>query len=206
MSIDEVRDRRQELENELAAHTTEDRERIRIRAKLINVMFRELKLEPDLAEKNRIKAEIDNHIKIVSQQLKSQLNDTKQKKESLWEKIPKELSYKGGQVANDVRALRSADTVWGKLGNGAKAAGHVISTVGSVVKAPVVGALSMLEAASPLLGTILVAPLHIPAYLMGKLINPDSKYNGKGINNVGEGLGKAIENVLDAIETGVRKL
>jgi len=210
MDINVVRNKKAILQTELANYLTNpvayQKEITATRGRLLRVLQQEYKLEPDPNIKNSIMNEINTQSRLHTDQLNNRISKNKNGNKSMVRQIPNEVALKFRKLSTNIKAIKNSKNVGEGLINSAKAVGNTISMAGSIAKVPIVGAIKLGGKVAPTVGKILVSPLHIPAVLFSKIINPDSKYNGRMINNMGNFLGKEVAEVLKLVEQGVKKL
>ena len=209
MDINVVRSKKTYLQTELANYLRDpvkyQKEITVTRGRLIRILNKEYNLETDVSIKNSIKNEIRRELENHKLQVNNRISK-QNVKESMFKQIPRELGLKYRKVCANLKSIKYGNGKKEKIGGGFKAAGNVLSMGGTVLKVPIVGALKIGKGVSSTVGKIVVCPLHVPAYLFSKIINPDCKYNGRTINNMGNFLGKQVGNILDLAEQGVRRL
>jgi len=210
MDINVIRNKKVILQTELSNYLTNpvlyQKEITVTRGRLLRVLQQEYKLEPDPNIKSSIMNEINMESQLHHNQLNSRISKNKNDNKSMVRQIPNEVGLKFRKLATNVNAIKNSKNIGEGLINTAKVAGNTISIAGSVAKVPLVGAIKLGEKVAPTVGKILVSPLHIPAALFSKIINPDSKYNGRMINSMGNFLGKEVAEVMKLVEQGVKKL
>lgn len=210
MDINVVRSKKAILQTELANYLTNpavyQKEITATRGRLLRVLQQEYKLEPDPNIKQSIMNEINTQSRLHTDQLNNRISKNKDDNKSMVRQIPNEVALKFRKLSTNIKAIKNSKNVGEGLVNSAKAVGNTISMAGSIAKVPIVGAIKLGGKVAPTVGKILVSPLHIPAVLFSKIINPDSKYNGRMINNMGNFLGKEVAEVLKLVEQGVKKL
>ena len=209
MDITAARNRRAMLENELNGYLANprghERQIIATRGRLIRALRNEYKLEPDLTVKTAIRTEINRQIQLHANYLNNRLSRVKKSK-SLLSQIPNEIGLKHRKVVNNVRAVKNANTASEKIENGARAVGNAISVVGSAAKVPLLAGATIIAKAGSTIGKIIMLPIHVPAFLFSKIINPDSKYNGKTITNTGASLGRGLGSLVKKAGNRIRRM
>lgn len=210
MDINVIRAKKSILLNELANYLTNpnayQKEITVTRGRLLRVLNQEYNLEVDANIKNSIMNEINNQSRLHIDQLNNRISKNKDGSKTMVRQIPNELGLKFRKLSTNIKKLRNSKSVKDGLINGGKVVGNTISMVGSVLKVPSVAAIKLGSKIAPTVGKIVVSPLHIPAVLFSKIINPDSKYNGQLINNMGNFLGKEVGEVLQIFEEGVKRM
>ena len=176
------------------------------RGRLIVALNREYAAATDPAIKNDLQNEIKNEMIIHHQQLNDRLMSTKQNNQNLGLQVANEIGLKARKIANSIHQLQMSETPGEYLANSAKIVGNTLSTAFSVVKAPIVISLNLVGMAAPIVGTIAVQPLQIPAYLFSKIINPDGQYNGQVITNMGRELGNIVSNGINLSADAIRRV
>lgn len=210
MDINIVRSKKAILQTELANYLTNpvayQKEITATRGRLLRILQQEYKLEPDPNIKNSIMNEINTQSRLHTNQLNNRISKNKNDNKSMVRQIPNEVALKFRKLSTNIKAIKNSKNVGEGLINSTKAVGNTISMVGSIAKVPLVGTIKLGGKVAPTVGKILVSPLNIPAVLFSKIINPDSKYNGRIINSMGNFLGKEVTEVLKLVEQGVKKI
>lgn len=209
MDLAEIRARKAQAQADLNSYLVDakkyQKEITVTRGRLLRLLYKEYKLETDVGLKNTIKNEIRTQLGLHKVQLSNRIKN-QNVKESMFKQIPRELGLKFKKVVANIKNIKYGSTGQEKVGSGLKVLGNALSMGGTVLKVPVVGALKLGGAISSTVGKIMLCPLHIPTFFFSKIINPDKKYTGQAINNMGNGLGKQISNILKLTEQGIRKL
>lgn len=210
MDINIIRNKKVILQTELSNYLINpsfyQKEITVTRGRLLRVLQQEYKLETDPYIKNSIMNEINIQQRLHTEQLNNRIYKSKNDNQSMIRQIPNEVVLKFKKLSTNIKSIINSKNVSDGLVNSAKAAGNALSIAGSILKVPMVSAIKLGGKVAPTVGKILVSPLHIPAALFSKIINPDSKYNGRMINNMGNFLGKEVAEVLKLVEQGVKKL
>lgn len=198
------------LEAELSSYLEDsayyEKEITATRGRLLRILYQEYKLEPDPNNKIAIQNEINFQNKRHLEQLNKRINKNKTNSKSISHQIPSELALKFKKLTTNINSIKNSQTKKEGIANVVKVGGNVISIASSIAKVPISVALNLGSSLAPYIGKLLVQPLQIPVMYFSKLINPDSKYNGKKITNVGEFLGKTTQQILELVDKGVRKI
>lgn len=210
MNIDVIRTKKIILQNELTNYLTNpiayQKEITVTRGRLLRVLNQEYKLEIDENIKRTIMNEINSQSRLHIDQLNNRISKNKSGDKSMFCQIPNELGLKFKKLSTNIKNLRNSKSVKDGVINGSKVVGNTISMGVSALKVPTVIAIKLGSKAAPTVGKIVVSPLHIPAVLFSKIINPNSKYNGQIINSMGNFLGKELGEILNIAEEGVKKI
>ena len=135
-------------------------------------------------------------------QLNNRINQVRNSNGYLGAQIMNEASLKSRRVANSIRQFAHSESGSEYLTNGVRVFGNTASAIFSVAKTPIMVTLRLAGLAVPVLTTIIV----ISWYLFSKLINPDSKYNGQLITNMGKEVGNFVTNGLNASNDFIRRM
>lgn len=176
------------------------------RGRLLRILYQEYKLETDPNNKIAIQNEINFQKKCHLKQLNKRITKNKTNSKSISHQIPNELALKFKKLATNINSIKSSQTKSEVIGNIVRTGGNVISIAGSIAKIPISVTLNIGSTLAPYIGKLLVQPIQIPVMYFSKLINPDSKYNGKTITNIGAFLGKTTQQMLELVDKGVRKI
>ena len=151
---------------------------------------------------SRLQVELNTH----QQQLNSRLSYLRNNRNNILSQVTQEVGLKANKVATNIRTIASANNNSVKAANGAAVIGNVVSTTFSVAKLPIIATLRLTSLALPMVGTLMVQPLHLLGVPFSMLIVPDHKYNGSNINNFGRHIGEALANVCNVAEQGIRRI
>lgn len=210
MNINVVRNKKAILQTELANYLTNPvayQKQITVtRGRLLRILQQEFKLETDPNIKNSIMNEINTQSRLHREQLNNRISQNKNDNKTLIRQIPTEVGLNFRKLSTNIRAITNSKSVGEGLGNSMRAIGNTLLIAGSVAKVPIVSAIKLGGALAPTVGKIIVSPLHIPAVVFSKLINPESKYNGRMINNMGNFLGNGVAEILKLAEQGVKRI
>lgn len=208
--INILRSKRMVLETELSNYLKDsayyEKEITATRGRLLRILYQEYKMETNPNNKVTIQNEINFQKKCHLEQLNKRISKNKTNSKSVLHQIPNELAFKFKKLSANINSIKNSQNVSDTMANAAKVGGNVISIAGSIAKVPISVALNLGSFIAPYIGTLLVQPLQIPVMYFSKLINPDSKYNGKTITNLGKFLGKTTSQALNLVEKGVRKI
>ena len=80
------------------------------------------------------------------------------------------------------------------------------SVIGTALKYPVHLISRVLQGGSRIIGQVLAAPLHLISYPMSMIINPDSPYQGRMVQNIGDTLGNVLSTGVRVIDNGIMRL
>jgi hypothetical protein len=152
--------------------------------------------------KNEARIQMENH----QMQLNNRINQAKHSNGFASTQIVSEVALKNRKIANSARQFASSSSASEYAINGARVVGNTVSAAFSVAKAPLMATIRLASLAAPVLTTIAVQPLQIPAYLFTKLINPDAKYNGMIITNMGRQVGILVSNGLNMSNEVIRRI
>ena len=177
-----------------------------LRGKLIRQLRMDIKNASDVNTVNQIKTVLNQVLQDHQEQLNTRLRDVKQNSNSSLSQLPKEFGLKIKKTVNSIRQLKQSRTKLELLANSAKLSGNILSTTGTVAKAPVIATLNIISKTVPTIGKIMVQPLQVPVYLFSKFINPDAPYNSRMITNIGNGLGKILASTLNFTQNNIRKI
>lgn len=210
MDLNTVRNKRIMEQNNLNYYlsnpTNFQKEIIASRGRLIKLLYQEHALETNVQNKIAIQNEIYNQSRVHKLLLNNRISNTKVSNNNFANQITSEVALKFRKATVDFRAMKNADNFTDGLKSGVKGVGSVISAVGSATKVPIVTTLKLLEKLSPVVCKLLVQPLQIPGYLFSMIINPEHKYNGEMINNMGKVIGEGISEILKVTETGIKRI
>ena len=212
MNLTKVRARKAQFESELVTYLADpvkyQKEITVTRGRLLRILYKEHKLEPDPVIKGTIHNEIKNHLEEHKKQLNSRIA-SKDVSKSMFIQIPEELGLKFKKVKTSIKNIKYATTTKEKISEGFKTVGNTLSIGGTILKVPVVGALRLGSTVSPVVSKIVVFPLHIPGligHVARGIVKPDSKYTGQWVDKCGDGLNNFIKGMLSRTEAGIRKL
>ncbi len=82
----------------------------------------------------------------------------------------------------------------------------VASVLGTALKYPIHMVSRLLQGGSRIIGQVIAAPLHLISYPMSMIINPDSPYQGKTVQNIGDTLGNILSTGVRVIYNGIMRL
>lgn len=197
---------RQELNNLLASGEARPEQITAARGRLIAALNRDISNSNDENIIDILRHEAAHEMALYQNQLNNRLHITKRTDDGVVSQIANEVSIKSRKVSNSTRQFFNSNSVGEYVTNGTRVVGNALSTAYSVAKAPLLATLRLSSLAVPLLTTILVQPLQIPAYLFSKIINPDSKYNGQIVTSCGRGIGNLIASGLNLSADIVRRI
>ena len=103
-------------------------------------------------------------------------------------------------IINDNRNLNIADGAFDEKKR------MMFSIAGTALKYPVHVVTKTLEATGRVIGKVLSLPLHAIAYATKFMIKPESPYNGKVVNNIGDKLGDFLSTGARIVDHGIKKL
>ncbi len=196
---------RQVLYNLLQSENATPAQITAARGRLIVSLNRDLRDTNDVQTINRLRNEIRNEMALHQNQLNSRLQETKTN-HNFGTQMINEIHLKNRKVANNIRQFNMSEIPSEYIVNGTRIVGNTMSTAFSIAKTPIVATLRLASLAAPVLTSIAVQPLQIPAYLFSKLVNPNSKYNGQIITNMGKELGYLISDGLELSSEIVRRI
>ena len=197
---------RQNLDSLLQDHNATPAQITAARGRLIVALNRDFNEANDIQTTSRLRNEIRNEMSIHQNQLNARLQNTKQNSRFLGTQVIGEVGLKRRKIANSVRQFRMSERPGEYVANGARVVGNTLSTAFSVAKAPIIATMRLASIAVPVLTSIAVQPLQVPAYLFTKLINPDAKYNGRIITDMGREVGNLVSNGLNLGTEVIRRI
>lgn len=190
----------------LSSPTTTQAQVTAARGRYIVALNRDIRNSNYLQDKSRLRNEYRNQMIAHQQQLNTRLRQTRRENNFVGVQIADEVNLKSRRLVNSARQFAQSENVSEYMVNGARVAGNTISTAFSVAKAPLMATVRLASLAAPVLTTIAVQPLHIPAYLFTKLINPDARYNGQIVTRMGREIGNVISGGLNVSNEVIRRI
>lgn len=211
MTLNDVRNKRialqTELNNYLANPYLNEKLITITRGRILKAYVQEYNLETDPSKKTRIhfllNQEANKHKIQVNERIK---NIKKDKNITVVNQISNELGLKFRKLATDMRLANESKTASELSVNMLNTLGNTASFAVSASKVPIIAVLKLSSIGVKYAAKLAVQPLHIPVYLFSKIINPENKYQGKIINNLGDFLGQELSDMLKETEKGVRKI
>ena len=164
------------------------------RGKLISEMKKELKgLNPsDLMAVSLKKRDISMELIKHKGQINNRKIETLKNEPKAYIQIPKEIGLKIRKTAVTISQIVNSETGLERVKHSTELVGNIASAALSVAKIPTLITMKVIEKTLPMLGLIAISPMHMFGLCFSKLINPDSPYNEKTINNIGKGIGNFL--------------
>ena len=162
------------------------------RGRYIIALNRDIRNTNDLQTVNYLRNESRMQMTAHHQQLNNRLNHERHSNGLIVTQIANEIVLKNRRIANSARQFAYSNSASEYVANGARVVGNTVSAAISVAKIPLMATVRIASLAAPVLPTIAVQPLQIPAYVFTKVINPDAKYNGQVITNMGREIGNLV--------------
>ena len=211
MSLQEVRNQRiylqSQLKNYLNDPITNEKEITITRGRILRAYVKEYNLETDLGVKARIQTLIRQEADLHKSQVNERIKKVKADKNiSVVNQISNELVLKFRRLATNARSVVESRSNGELIKNATNTVGNTLSLGATALKAPIMAVLRLSSYGIQYATRLAVQPLHIPAYLFSKIINPEGSYQGKMINNMGKILGDELSLLLRQTEKGVRKI
>ena len=211
MSLQEVRNQRIYLQSQLKNYLNDpiinEKEITITRGRILRAYVKEYNLETDLGVKARIQTLIRQEADIHKSQVNESIKKVKADKNiSVVNQISNELALKFRRLATNARSVVESRSNCELIKNATNTVGNTLSLGATALKAPIMAVLRLSSYGIQYATRLAVQPLHIPAYLFSKIINPEGSYQGKMINNMGKILGDELSLLLRQTEKGVRKI
>ena len=211
MSLQEVRNHRiylqSQLKNYLNDPITNEKEITITRGRILRAYVKEYNLETDLGVKARIQTLIRQEADLHKSQVNERIKKVKADKNiSVVNQISNELVLKFRRLATNARSVVESRSNGELIKNATNTVGNTLSLGATALKAPIMAVLRLSSYGIQYAARLAVQPLHIPAYLFSKIINPEGGYQGKMINDMGKILGDELSLLLRQTEKGVRKI
>lgn len=211
MSLQEVRNQRIYLQSQLKNYLNDpiinEKEITITRGRILRAYVKEYNLETDLGVKARIQTLIRQEADLHKSQVNERIKKVKADKNiSVVNQISNELVLKFRRLATNARSVVESRSNGELIKNATNTVGNTLSLGATALKAPIMAVLRLSSYGIQYATRLAVQPLHIPAYLFSKIINPEGSYQGKMINNMGKILGDELSLLLRQTEKGVRKI
>lgn len=211
MSLQEVRNQRIYLQSQLKNYLNDpiinEKEITITRGRILRAYVKEYNLETDLGVKARIQTLIRQEADLHKSQVNERIKKVKADKNiSVVNQISNELVLKFRRLATNARSVVESRSNGELIKNATNTVGNTLSLGATALKAPIMVVLRLSSYGIQYATRLAVQPLHIPAYLFSKIINPEGSYQGKMINNMGKILGDELSLLLRQTEKGVRKI
>jgi hypothetical protein len=176
------------------------------RGRYIMALNKDIKNTNDPQTINNLKIEAKKQMRAHQMQLDSRINQARHSNGFVSTQIASEIVLKNRKIVNSARQFASSSSASEYATNGARVVGNTVSAAFSVAKAPLMATIRLASLAVPVLTTIAVQPLQVPAYLFTKLINPYAKYNGQVITNMGRQVGNLVSDGLNMSNEAIRRI
>ena len=173
------------------------------RGKLLKYMSQEIDLIQDSTLKQQKKSLFSFEINRHKQQLSTRIYSNKKSENN---RISTELGLKIEKTINSYKQISLSSNKQELTNNILNSVGNTISTAGSALKVPAIGVTKVLKSGAKLTSKILTAPLHIQAYLLSKLINPNAPYKGMVVGSMSNELEKLIRATMEKQEEIIRRI
>ncbi len=211
MSLQEVRNQRIYLQSQLKNYLNDpiinEKEITITRGRILRAYVKEYNLETDLGVKARIQTLIRQEADLHKSQVNERIKKVKADKNiSVVNQISNELVLKFRRLATNARSVVESRSNGELIKNATNTVGNTLSLGATALKAPIMAVLRLSSYGIQYVTRLAVQPLHIPAYLFSKIINPEGSYQGKMINDMGKILGDELSLLLRQTEKGVRKI
>lgn len=211
MSLQEVRNQRIYLQSQLKNYLNDpiinEKEITITRGRILRAYVKEYNLETDLGVKARIQTLIRQEADLHKSQVNERIKKVKADKNiSVVNQISNELVLKFRRLATNARSVVESRSNGELIKNATNTVGNTLSLGATALKAPIMVVLRLSSYGIQYATRLAVQPLHIPAYLFSKIINPEGSYQGKMINDMGKILGDELSLLLRQTEKGVRKI
>ena len=211
MSLQEVRNQRIYLQSQLKNYLNDpiinEKEITITRGRILRAYVKEYNLETDLGVKARIQTLIRQEADLHKSQVNERIKKVKADKNiSVVNQISNELVLKFRRLATNARSVVESRSNGELIKNATNTVGNTLSLGATALKAPIMAVLRLSSYGIQYATRLAVQPLHIPAYLFSKIINPEGRYQGKMINDMGKILGDELSLLLRQTEKGVRKI
>lgn len=211
MSLQEVRNQRIYLQSQLKNYLNDpiinEKEITITRGRILRAYVKEYNLETDLGVKARIQTLIRQEADLHKSQVNERIKKVKADKNiSVVNQISNELALKFRRLATNARSVVESRSNGELIKNATNTVGNTLSLGATALKAPIMAVLRLSSYGIQYATRLAVQPLHIPAYLFSKIINPEGSYQGKMINDMGKILGDELSLLLRQTEKGVRKI
>lgn len=211
MSLQEVRNQRIYLQSQLKNYLNDpiinEKEITITRGRILRAYVKEYNLETDLGVKARIQTLIRQEADLHKSQVNERIKKVKADKNiSVVNQISNELVLKFRRLATNARSVVESRSNGELIKNATNTVGNTLSLGATALKAPIMAVLRLSSYGIQYATRLAVQPLHIPAYLFSKIINPEGSYQGKMINDMGKILGDELSLLLRQTEKGVRKI
>ena len=120
--------------------------------------------------------------------------------------LNEEMSLKISRLRDTNNIFRSNSTT--NVPPGAlDARNHALgSVIGTALKYPIRLVSRVLQSGARIIGQVAALPVHLVTYPMSMLINPDSPYQGRTVQQVGENIGNLLATGVRVIENGIMRL
>jgi len=176
------------------------------RGRLIRQLNFDIKNTNDQNLIQQLNRRLEFELNVHQQQLNSRLDNIRNNSQNIVSQVTQEVGLKANKVATNIRTIANASNNSVKVANGAAVMGNLMSTTFSVAKLPIIATLRLTSLALPMIGTLMVQPLHLLGMPFSMLIVPDHKYNGSNINNFGRHIGETLATVCNVAEQGIRRI
>ena len=211
MSLQEVRNQRIYLQSQLKNYLNDpiinEKEITITRGRILRAYVKEYNLETDLGVKARIQTLIRQEADLHKSQVNERIKKVKADKNiSDVNKLSNELALKFSRPATNARSVVESRSNGELIKNATNTVGNTLSLGATALKAPIMAVLRLSSYGIQYATRLAVQPLHIPAYLFSKIINPEGSYQGNMINDMGKILGDELSLLLRQTEKGRRKI
>ena len=191
MSLQEVRNQRIYLQSQLKNYLNDpiinEKEITITRGRILRAYVKEYNLETDLGVKARIQTLIRQEADLHKSQVNERIKKVKADKNiSVVNQISNELVLKFRRLATNARSVVESRSNGELIKNATNTVGNTLSLGATALKAPIMAVLRLSSYGIQYATRLAVQPLHIPAYLFSKIINPEGSYQGKMINDMGK--------------------
>lgn len=184
MSLQEVRNQRIYLQSQLKNYLNDpiinEKEITITRGRILRAYVKEYNLETDLGVKARIQTLIRQEADLHKSQVNERIKKVKADKNiSVVNQISNELVLKFRRLATNARSVVESRSNGELIKNATNTVGNTLSLGATALKAPIMAVLRLSSYGIQYATRLAVQPLHIPAYLFSKIINPEGSYQGK---------------------------
>lgn len=174
-----------------------------LRGRMIRFMRQEIDLIQDPVLKVQKEQTLYSELNKHKSQLTTRIDLNKKSPNN---KITTELGLKIKRTIASYKQVPLSSGAGDIATNIAIGAGETLSTLGTVVKIPLVASARVLKVGARLTARIVTLPLHIVPFIFSKIVNPDAPYNGMLVGKVSEGLEEILKASMDKTEEVVRRI
>ena len=172
------------------------------RGRLLVYLRQAIDLSTDENAKQYYKKNLNTQLKYHIAQLKSRIQKNKKAPDG---KLSTEIGLK---IKKTVASYKKLPVTEEKefAPDAARSVLNTVSTVGSFIKFPAIVVTKIIKETSSLTAGLITLPLRVPDFLLCKIVDPDSKYNGGYVSKMSDGLENLIQKAMEGQERAIRRI